>query len=470
MLKYIISPVLGAAVGYFTNWLAIKMLFKPYEEKRIMGIKIPFTPGLIFKQRYKISQKIGRVSEDYILTNYVMGKYISLPQNKKSLYNHIDSFLKKIEEKDYTVEKVTKLYLKKNYENFFKNTELNIQKAFVFLLNNEVLAANADKAAKIFIDEALSNIKIDKYIDILFKSTDNIDTAYDLKDKLLVDGILDKSFEDIFGENAIDKIKNGIKNTVPKFCDKLAYFINNEHVDDKLNKLAKKIIEENVRGFAGLFVNSNKIYLNIKSKFLDFINSEDGKKLIEDKILSFVCENYNLSFKNILFKVDINDFLYKNLYNFSQYLREKSSGMSFNDALKVFCPDFKDKILNKAGSNFKAYLEKRVEIFSHNITEYIKNMKINGILSFLRKIILNEENYEWLWENIAEKGFAEIVKHIKISSVIEERINEFDMKLIEEITLSIVKKELNAITLFGGVLGFIIGLIPIAAELFGRYI
>ena len=50
-MKLIIPIIVGAIIGYFTNWLAIKMLFRPHYEKKIFGIKIPFTPGLIPKEK-----------------------------------------------------------------------------------------------------------------------------------------------------------------------------------------------------------------------------------------------------------------------------------------------------------------------------------------------------------------------------------------------------------------------------------
>ena len=49
MKIYLISALVGAVIGYITNWLAIKMLFKPHNEKRVFGIRIPFTQGIIPK-------------------------------------------------------------------------------------------------------------------------------------------------------------------------------------------------------------------------------------------------------------------------------------------------------------------------------------------------------------------------------------------------------------------------------------
>ena len=54
-IKYIIPILVGGFIGWFTNYLAIKMLFRPYKEIRVFGIKLPFTPGLIPKEKERIA-------------------------------------------------------------------------------------------------------------------------------------------------------------------------------------------------------------------------------------------------------------------------------------------------------------------------------------------------------------------------------------------------------------------------------
>jgi uncharacterized membrane protein YheB (UPF0754 family) len=40
-------PVVGGVIGYFTNDIAIKMLFRPYRPWYVGKQRVPFTPGLI---------------------------------------------------------------------------------------------------------------------------------------------------------------------------------------------------------------------------------------------------------------------------------------------------------------------------------------------------------------------------------------------------------------------------------------
>src|SRR5690554_200898 len=61
--------IIGGIIGYSTNWIAIKMLFRPLNEVKVLGLKIPFTPGVIPKQRKALGTSIGKTVENYLLTH-----------------------------------------------------------------------------------------------------------------------------------------------------------------------------------------------------------------------------------------------------------------------------------------------------------------------------------------------------------------------------------------------------------------
>ena len=50
-LTIIAGPLIGAVIGYFTNYLAVKMLFRPRREIKIGSKTLPFTPGVIPKRK-----------------------------------------------------------------------------------------------------------------------------------------------------------------------------------------------------------------------------------------------------------------------------------------------------------------------------------------------------------------------------------------------------------------------------------
>jgi uncharacterized membrane protein YheB (UPF0754 family) len=71
-LLFIIPPVAGAIIGYVTNAIAIKMLFRPLREIRVFGIRVPFTPGILPRQRKRLAVSIGAMVERELLTAEVL--------------------------------------------------------------------------------------------------------------------------------------------------------------------------------------------------------------------------------------------------------------------------------------------------------------------------------------------------------------------------------------------------------------
>lgn len=65
---YLAPPLAGAVVGYFTNDVAIKMLFRPYTAKYIGKYRVPFTPGLIPSNQERLATRISDTIMGSLLT------------------------------------------------------------------------------------------------------------------------------------------------------------------------------------------------------------------------------------------------------------------------------------------------------------------------------------------------------------------------------------------------------------------
>jgi uncharacterized membrane protein YheB (UPF0754 family) len=68
LLVWLIPPLAGALIGYVTNAVAIKMLFRPLKPVIIFGLRLPFTPGILPRQRHKLANSIGSMVERELLT------------------------------------------------------------------------------------------------------------------------------------------------------------------------------------------------------------------------------------------------------------------------------------------------------------------------------------------------------------------------------------------------------------------
>lgn len=89
-------PVISAFIGWFTNWIAIKMLFHPKEPKKILGITIQ---GIFPKRQQQFAEKLGKlVSQELLSFDDIQQKLVH-PDNIQQLMpvveEHIDQFLRK---------------------------------------------------------------------------------------------------------------------------------------------------------------------------------------------------------------------------------------------------------------------------------------------------------------------------------------------------------------------------------------
>ncbi|MBS0017928.1 MAG: DUF445 domain-containing protein [Arthrospira sp. SH-MAG29] len=65
---FIVPPILGGIIGYFTNDLAIKMLFRPYKAKKVGKFQLPFTPGLIPRNQERLAKRVSDTIMQSLLT------------------------------------------------------------------------------------------------------------------------------------------------------------------------------------------------------------------------------------------------------------------------------------------------------------------------------------------------------------------------------------------------------------------
>ena len=80
ILKTLSGPIIGAVIGYCTNYIAVKMLFYPRKEIRIWGHRLPFTPGAIPKGKPRLAKAIGNIVANTLLTEEDIKEKILSPE------------------------------------------------------------------------------------------------------------------------------------------------------------------------------------------------------------------------------------------------------------------------------------------------------------------------------------------------------------------------------------------------------
>jgi uncharacterized membrane protein YheB (UPF0754 family) len=82
---FIIAPLAGAVIGYVTNAVAVKMLFRPLREIRVAGFRLPFTPGILPRQRRRLADSIGAMVERELFTPAALAERLADRETREKL-------------------------------------------------------------------------------------------------------------------------------------------------------------------------------------------------------------------------------------------------------------------------------------------------------------------------------------------------------------------------------------------------
>lgn len=67
IMSLVSGPLIGAFIGYLTNWLAVKMLFRPRKALYIGKLHVPFTPGVIPRRKEALAKALGRMVSEMLV-------------------------------------------------------------------------------------------------------------------------------------------------------------------------------------------------------------------------------------------------------------------------------------------------------------------------------------------------------------------------------------------------------------------
>lgn len=126
--------------------------------------------------------------------------------------------------------------------------------------------------------------------------------------------------------------------------------------------------------------------------------------------------------------------------------------------------DILDAIKNNVDQDsLRAMLDEKLDEFINGETSVFNQFVLSLITkdrkTKIKNIICNE--LVELLPNIGEKFASTMEKNLDIKGMITKRVNSFDLRELEKMILEISSRELKAIELYGGVLGFMIGIVQV---------
>ena len=507
--QFIIYPITGSVIGYITNWVAIKMLFRPLTEKRIFGIRVPFTPGVIPGERDRIALSIGEAVSKYLLTEeqitrtllerktssalrrFIRIKLHLLLRSESTLRNVIieivggnDYFLKSITEElcvrthsailEESNQKAIIVYLQAFVEDFLNKEigqTLTEEKAaeYALSISNTVKSFLSDQSIE-------NNIKhyLEQKLINLFASEETLgshlpaNVIVEMEKQLslqgpeiikLLTGYLESPEIKLIiiqrVENYIESLNNGflglisgfIKKSSPMLAEKIYESINNFLLDENLQKELMRFLEEMLRSILNKKISeiAQKLHLDQESTRLEWVNLIYGQVLGDREIDRVI--NFCESYIKDHKNHTWNEMFGHNILK-KEVINNSLANLVYNLINK---PEFKLTVDTMVQAGVNNILDKKI----YELTASIKNKDLFELAELL---VANSQR-------LIPKYSPVILKTINIKSTIQRSVDGLDVSEIENVLLGITNKELTYITWFGALLGLIIGITTPLMEL-----
>ena len=136
-LSFLLPPLVGGIIGYITNDVAIRMLFRPHQPKYLFGHRIPFTPGIIPKEKNRIALAVGESISENLINREVLEKNLLSDEMLSKITAAIDKFVSRQRNNPETLEQYLRHYLtREELENIKNSLKTDLGKILYKKLND----------------------------------------------------------------------------------------------------------------------------------------------------------------------------------------------------------------------------------------------------------------------------------------------------------------------------------------------
>lgn len=359
--------VIGAFIGGMTNALAIRMLFRPYNEIIIGSWRLPFTPGLIPKRRDEIAGQLGKMVVDYLITAEGLAKKFKSASFTEELIDWLRDRTKRILQSETITSDLLSQFLgvKESKKIILEKTELFIREGY--------------------------------------------DTFFEVYRTKTLAEVIPKTFQ--------EKIEAQIPHLTKYILAQGQDYLLRPEGKERLSEMIERFLAQKgkIGNMVSMFLGQERLADKVHPEIMKFLQDEGTERLVENLIF----QEWN--------KVKDNPLAY-----FEKYLKKEEIVQLFVRTIDKQIPFY--KWLDQPLIAWTPTYEKMI----------LEEIVPKGIYLMLDSIVIHVES---------------LLERLHLDEIIREQVQAFSIERLEELVLSIAKRELKMITLLGALLGGAIGLI-----------
>jgi len=520
-LPYLIPPLLGALIGYVTNYVAIRMLFRPLRAWRLFGLRVPLTPGIIPAKRGELALKMGEMVGDHLLTAEDVGRAFSKDSVQRELRLAVTDKLGLLLDRELGP---LETLVPERYRGRFRELVALLRGKLVKLVFDYLQSEDFERRLREYLQQQgdqllardLSSFltperyrslqqHLDGKLSGFFQSPKTAETVgnyVDHKAEALLAS--ERPLRELLPTDLVDLLLAQLEKELPPLVEKFGGMLYDPEFRARLVKKGKQAIDaflDSLGGLAGLlsgFLDLNKIYDKIPA-FLDKAG---------DEIAAWLKEEQTQQQLAVLLRERVDGLLDRSLASYLEKLPyEKVSGVRrfvrgrvvealqsrrTIDTALILTESAIDSVKDRSFDNLlRSALpadgsEKVRRQLADRLIELLRSPRARAAL----ETILAEQSEEWLYrrplgllsarlpgdlrqelesglcqlvEELLKKEAPRLVETLNVRRMVEEKVNRLDLLQVEGLLMGIMQEQFKYINLFGALLGFLIGMVNLLA-------
>lgn len=257
-LHFIAPPIVGGIVGYFTNDLAIRMLFRPLKPIYLFGHQLPMTPGMIPKNKERMAAGIAQMVSGKLMSSDVLSETLLSEDMLAKVRFKVSQFLAKQKENNTPIAQALSNFIG-------ADTVTSLVNGVKSGIDEKITAKMTDPSLAEFVTDKITESIQAKVSQSTFGFLGKIAlNVFDVRGK--VQGLVTDS---LCGE-AVELVKKMVHDEADNFLQKpvSSIFANG---DDKAKKIEDAVV--------GLY---RKI---VTDKLPEILNAIDIKQIVTNRII-----------------------------------------------------------------------------------------------------------------------------------------------------------------------------------------
>lgn len=282
LLPYFLAPLVGGVIGYITNDIAIRMLFRPHSVKYLFGIKIPFTPGIIPKEKGRIAEAIGGTISHNLMNQEVLERYLLSDEMTQKIRNSVEQFLNAQKKNQESVAEFLRHYLsEEELQGIIVSVNSNLTNQVHSKLTDSEVGKNV---ASIVVDSVVDKMKAMDPTDLLNEIVGGLGGMVASTVNMLGGNVLKKFFS-LLREPVENMLANNINSMLQKNGAEIVSNMIGNETQTFMNTPIAKLLEGKDEQIKQIVNTVEPVYRTIISEHLPrILESVDIAKIVRERI------------------------------------------------------------------------------------------------------------------------------------------------------------------------------------------